>query len=145
MGLPIVLPLVAVRQIKKYTLTNLVANTLIFTGLCITLVLVYSHLVHNGVQTYAAFNPHEFAVFIGTATFSIEGNAVVMPVYAVMRNKSHFLRVILLSYTGLTAMFLICGISGSFAYGSSTDSIEIVLTYPYQFLIGTRVLESFTF
>jgi amino acid permease len=70
----ILTPLALVRHIARLSFTAIIADILILFGLICTLYFTANHLSNFGVgPNVAAVNPTNFALMIGTATFSFEG------------------------------------------------------------------------
>lgn len=74
MPLIILIPLALVRHIAKLSFTAIVADVFILFGLIVTLYFTAEQLTIHGVgPNVQAVNPANFALMIGTATFSFEG------------------------------------------------------------------------
>lgn len=74
MPLIILIPLALVRHIAKLSFTAIIADVFILFGLVVTLYFTADQLSTYGVgPNVAAVNPTNFALMIGTATFSFEG------------------------------------------------------------------------
>jgi amino acid permease len=72
--LVILIPLALVRHIAKLSFTAIIADVFILFGLICTLYFTATHLSTYGIgPNIAAVNPVNFALMIGTATFSFEG------------------------------------------------------------------------
>lgn len=74
MPLIILIPLALVRHIAKLSFTAIVADVFILFGLIVTLYFTAEQLTVHGIgPNVQAVNPANFALMIGTATFSFEG------------------------------------------------------------------------
>lgn len=163
--LPILLPLVSLRNVKGFSFVNSCANLLTFLAVCIMSVFIGIRFAHDGPTIYAAFNQQSYPVFLGTAILAYEGNATMLPVYGVMRNRDHGKKVVIFSYIVMTFLYVLNGMSGSLAFGTSVAAIEIlafspglvrslisailcgvvILTLPFQFFIGITIVEDIIF
>lgn len=73
----IYVPLSMIRRISKLSFTALIADAFIMFGLIYLYYFDINKLVKDGVSDIAAFNPEDFALFIGTAVFTFEGIGLV--------------------------------------------------------------------
>lgn len=73
----IYVPLAMIRRISKLSFTALIADVFIMFGLLYLYYFDINQLVKDGVSDIAAFNPEDFALFIGTAVFTFEGIGLV--------------------------------------------------------------------
>lgn len=84
----------------------------------------------DGPSMYAAFNVRYYPTFLGTAIVSYEGNATIMLVYGVMRNRNHGKKVVIFIYFAMTLLYILVAMAGSLAFRTSTTTIEILHLNP---------------
>jgi proton-coupled amino acid transporter len=75
------IPLAMIRRISKLSFTALIADAFIMFGLLYLYYFEINKLVKEGVSDIDAFNPDDFALFIGTAVFTFEGIGLVSILY----------------------------------------------------------------
>ena len=73
----IYVPLAMIRRISRLSFTALIADIFIMFGLLYLYYYDINKLIKDGVSDIAAFNPEDFALFIGTAVFTFEGIGLV--------------------------------------------------------------------
>ena len=73
----IYVPLAMIRRISRLSFTALIADAFIMFGLLYLYYFDISKLVKDGISDVNAFNPKDFALFIGTAVFTFEGIGLV--------------------------------------------------------------------
>lgn len=159
--LPILLPLVGLQQVKKFTITNLGAIVLILAALVTTFTIAAEEMERNGPREYSYVNVDHFPIFLGNAFFCLEGICMVVPTYEVMRRRQEFPAVAYVCTVCIMILFIASGLVGSLAYGTSSDDIllinlpdtrltklvswayivAITFTFPFMLLPGIRLVE----
>jgi proton-coupled amino acid transporter len=66
-----------IRRISRLSFTALIADAFIMFGLLYLYYFDISKLAKDGISDVTAFNPKDFALFIGTAVFTFEGIGLV--------------------------------------------------------------------
>jgi amino acid permease len=95
MPLVILIPLALVRHIAKLSFTAIVADVFILFGLVCIIYFSAAELSTNGVgPNIAAVNPANFALMIGTATFSFEG--IGLSKYFSIKNRFELVYLLLI-------------------------------------------------
>ncbi|OQR88091.1 vacuolar amino acid transporter [Achlya hypogyna] len=79
------IPLSWIRYMRYFTLSNLVADVFVLYAIVYILYVNGSALAAHGVaEPLAAFNPQDYAVFMGTAVFVFEGVGLIIPIQAAL-------------------------------------------------------------
>jgi amino acid permease len=74
MPLVVIIPFALIRRIAKLSFAAIIADILILYGIICVIYFTSDQLYHNGVGPgIKLINPNNFALMIGTATFSFEG------------------------------------------------------------------------
>lgn len=132
--LVIFIPLSFVRNVSKLSLTSLLANFFIMSGLVIVLFFTVKHLFFDldmkpEAGVIIGFNPNHWTVFVGTAIFAFEGIGLIIPVQDSMRHPEHFPLVLGLVILTATILFISVGTIGYLAYGKYVETV-ILLNLP---------------
>ncbi|KAF4322522.1 hypothetical protein BBO99_00002951 [Phytophthora kernoviae] len=145
---PLYTPLVWVRHLEYFAITNLFADVLILFGLLYMLTYTIETLesAPAGSSTWEYFNADNWAMFLGVAIYCFEGIGLVLPTYDSMDDKiKHKFPTILTS----TVIFLVAfsSLFGGAVYaafgqntqsavtlnlpnaGESTGTVIVLLTY----------------
>ncbi|KAK6885882.1 Vacuolar amino acid transporter 4 [Candida tropicalis] len=164
----IVTPLSLIRDITKLSLSAVLANIFIFTGLfTILYFMIFQWLgVNNGkfgsgIVYY--FNQSEFSLFIGTAIFAFEGIGLIIPIQESMIHPNNFPKVLGQVIFSITIIMVIVGGLGYLTFGDEVNtvillnlpqdspmviltqllySLAILLSTPLQLFPAIRLLES---
>ncbi|KAI8081540.1 transmembrane amino acid transporter protein-domain-containing protein [Halteromyces radiatus] len=129
MPLLIVIPLILVRHIAKLSLAVILADMFIVFGLICVLYFTSSQLIHHGVGKHIqAVNPSNFALMIGTATFSFEGIGLVIPIAESMEQPDKFPLVVSLGTIIICVIYILVGSMSYLAYG---DQIQAAVVYNF--------------
>ncbi|KAG7398180.1 hypothetical protein PHYBOEH_011503 [Phytophthora boehmeriae] len=130
---PLYTPLVWVRHLEYFALTNLFADVLILFGLLYMLTYTVETLNNApaGSSTWENFNADNWAMFLGVAIYCFEGIGLVLPTYDAMDDKiKHKFPTILTStVVCLVAFSSLFGGTVYAAFGQNTQS-AVTLNLP---------------
>ncbi|KAG1471792.1 hypothetical protein G6F56_001921 [Rhizopus delemar] len=125
----ILIPCSLVRHIAKLSFTMIFADVLILFGLICVIYFTADQLRTAGVgPNIAAVNPQNFALMIGTATFSFEGIGLLIPIVESMKQPEKFPSVLTLGMITVTTIYILIGTLSYLAYG---DNIQASVTYNF--------------
>ncbi|KAJ1830425.1 hypothetical protein LPJ63_004945 [Coemansia sp. RSA 2711] len=117
-------PLCLVRHIKGLSAVALLADVFIIAGLAYVWTIDISTLGRLGSAYVRNFNPENYALFLGTAAYTFEGYALILPIVDAMRSPQHFGRV-------LSLVMVICGTvsvaMGGLSYLTFGDRTEAIV------------------
>ncbi|KAG5421235.1 AVT4 [Candida metapsilosis] len=149
-----IIPMSLVRDITKLSISSLLANLFILTGL-VTIIyyIAYEWGVlnhgHIGPAVEYGFNKSQFSLFIGTAIFAFEGIGLIIPVQESMIYPGHFPKVLAKVMGTIAVIFIIIGGMGYMTFGEDVqtvillnlpqDSIMVIMT---QFFYSMAILLS---
>ena len=126
----IFIPLSFIRNVSKLSLTSLLANFFILSGLLIVLYFTSTEIIYNGVKPIELFiNESEFSLFIGTAIFAFEGIGLIIPIQDSMRHPEKFPLVLALVLITITIIMVGIATIGYLAYGEDIQTV-ILLNLP---------------
>ncbi|KAL9550491.1 hypothetical protein MBANPS3_004697 [Mucor bainieri] len=130
MPLVILIPLALVRHIAKLSFTAIVADVFILFGLVCIIYFTADQLAVNGVgPNVAAVNPANFALMIGTATFSFEGIGLIIPIVESMERPERFPFVLTLGMLIVCVIYILIGTISYLAYGDTIQS-AVIYNFP---------------
>ncbi|KAI9363145.1 transmembrane amino acid transporter protein-domain-containing protein [Pilaira anomala] len=130
MPLIILIPLALVRHIAKLSFTAIIADVFILFGLVVTLYFTADQLSTHGVgPNVAAVNPTNFALMIGTATFSFEGIGLIIPIVESMQRPERFPFVLTLGMIIVCVIYILIGTISYLAYGDTIQS-AVIYNFP---------------
>ncbi|KAI9470654.1 MAG: transmembrane amino acid transporter protein-domain-containing protein [Benjaminiella poitrasii] len=130
MPLVILIPLSLVRHIAKLSFTAIVADILILFGLVCIIYFTADRLKDFGVgPNVAAVNPQDFALMIGTATFSFEGIGLIIPIVESMERPEKFPFVLTLGMIIVCVIYILIGTLSYLAYGDTIQS-AVIYNFP---------------
>lgn len=152
MPLVILIPLALVRHIAKLSFTAIIADVFILFGLICIIYFTADSLNTNGVgPNIASVNPANFALMIGTATFSFEGIGlskytnsyeviylvtctnltyfIVIPIVESMERPEKFSFVLTLGMIIVGIIYILIGTISYLAYGDTVQS-AIIYNFP---------------
>ncbi|EMG49528.1 AVT4 Vacuolar amino acid transporter 4 [Candida maltosa Xu316] len=164
----IVIPLSLIRDITKLSLSAVLANVFIFSGLITILYYIfYEWLVVNsgdfGNHIEYVFNESSFSLFIGTAIFAFEGIGLIIPIQESMIYPNNFPKVLGQVIFSIAVIMIIVGSLGYLTFGERVQtvillnlpqdspmviitqllySLAILLSTPLQLFPAIRLLES---
>ncbi|CAO3696635.1 hypothetical protein G6F70_007397 [Rhizopus microsporus] len=125
----ILVPFALVRHIAKLSFAVILADILILFGLICVIYFAAYQLKNFGVgPNIAAVNPYNFALMIGTATFSFEGIGLIIPIVESMKRPDKFPIVLTLGMMIVTVIYVLIGTLSYLAYG---DRIQAAVIYNF--------------
>lgn len=129
MPLVIVLPLILVRHITRLSLAVILADLFILFGLiCVIYFTSYQLIYHGPGPNIQSVNTSNFALMIGTATFSFEGIGLVIPIAESMDRPEKFPLVVSLGTVIVCVIYIVVGSMSYLAYG---DQIQAAVVYNF--------------
>jgi len=124
MQLAVFIPFALIRRIEKLGFATIIAEVCILFGLGYIYYYDIKVIVEKGVApSVAAFNPNDFAMFIGTAVYSFEGIGLVIPITESMRNPEKFPRVLWITLVIVAVLFTSVGSLSYAAFGSDIKTM----------------------
>ncbi|KAI7905038.1 transmembrane amino acid transporter protein-domain-containing protein [Cokeromyces recurvatus] len=130
MPLIILIPFALVRHIAKLSFTAVIADILILFGLVCIIYFTAARLKDFGIgPNVAAVNPRDFALMIGTATFSFEGIGLIIPIVESMERPEKFPFVLTLGMIIVCVIYILIGTLSYLAYGDTTQS-AVIYNFP---------------
>ncbi|KAI8647093.1 transmembrane amino acid transporter protein-domain-containing protein [Parasitella parasitica] len=162
-----IMPLVLIRHIAKLSFTAIIADAFILFGLISCLYFTAHELKNFGMgPEVKAINPANFALMLGTATFSFEGIGLVIPIVESMKQPERFPFVVTVGMAIVCSIYILIGAISYMAYGNHIQaavvynfprdnpltiavqllySIAIILTAPLMLFPAIKILESALF
>ncbi|ORZ07597.1 transmembrane amino acid transporter protein-domain-containing protein [Absidia repens] len=129
MPLVIVIPLILVRHIARLSLAVILADIFILFGLiCVIYFTSYQLIYHGPGPNIQSVNTSNFALMIGTATFSFEGIGLVIPIAESMERPEKFPFVVSLGTIIICVIYIVVGSMSYLAYG---DQIQAAVVYNF--------------
>ncbi|KAJ2497097.1 hypothetical protein GGH96_005352 [Coemansia sp. RSA 1972] len=117
-------PLCLVRHIKGLSGVALLADVFIVGGLAYVWTTDVATISRLGVGYVRNFNPENYALFLGTAAYTFEGYALILPIVDAMRRPEKFSTV-------LSLVMVICGVVcvsiGGLSYAAFGDKTEAIV------------------
>ncbi|RCI04934.1 neutral amino acid transporter [Rhizopus stolonifer] len=127
-----VMPMILIRKISKLSWAAIIADVFILFGLISCLYFTSYELHYNGIgPDVKAVNPANFALMIGTATFSFEGIGLVLPIADAMKDPRRFPFVVTIGMTIVCSVYILIGTMSYLAYGSHIQA-AVVYNLPAQ-------------
>ncbi|RHZ53767.1 hypothetical protein Glove_437g32 [Diversispora epigaea] len=147
--LVVFMPLAMIRRISKLSLAALIADAFIMFGLLYLYYYDISLLATQGMGKIKAFNPSDFALFIGTAVFTFEGIGLIIPITESMKEPEKFPKVLTGVMIFITIIFTSIGVLSYAAFGEEVETV-VILNLPagdpvvqaVQFLYALAILLS---
>jgi amino acid permease len=128
--LGVVIPLCWVRKIARLSYCAIIADIFILFGLICVLYYTSNQIhLHGAGPNIKLVNNQDFALMIGTATFSFEGIGMVVPVIEGMKHPEKFPRVLTIGMIIITLIFTLIGTMGYVAYGDKIKA-SVVTNIP---------------
>lgn len=128
--LVIFIPLSFIRNVSKLSLTSLLANFCILSGLLIVVYFTVKEIAINGIKEFQPWiNTSKFSLFIGTAIFAFEGIGLILPIQDSMKNPEKFPVVLSMVIVTITMLMVLIATIGYLAYGESIHTV-ILLNLP---------------
>jgi amino acid permease len=134
-------PLILVKTLKEVGLVSLfgmVTSVLVVFIVAVTSTLDYEN--YKDRVSHKLFDIHAFGPVLGTLCFSYGGNYVYPEIYRDMNEKSKFSRVLIMSISVITFLYLIGGVAGYLTYGDLAIS-PILLNLPIGTFYVTKATE----
>ncbi|KAI8334971.1 transmembrane amino acid transporter protein-domain-containing protein [Chlamydoabsidia padenii] len=129
MPLVIVIPLILVRHIARLSFTVILADLFILFGLVCVIYFTSAQLIQHGPGPHIqSVNTSNFALMIGTATFSFEGIGLVIPIAESMDRPEKFPFVVSLGTIVVCIIYILVGSMSYLAYG---DQIQAAVVYNF--------------
>jgi len=126
----IFIPFSFIRRIERLGFTTIIAEIFILFGLGYIYYYDFKTIMEKGISTTVqAFNPNDFALFIGTAVYSFEGIGLVIPITEAMREPKKFTIVLWVTLVVVTILFTSVGAISYAAFGSDVGTM-IVMNLP---------------
>ncbi|KAJ1738330.1 hypothetical protein LPJ78_005696 [Coemansia sp. RSA 989] len=122
----VLVPLCLVRHIKGLSGIALLADVFIVVGLLYVWTMDISSLAHLGMGHVQNFNPENYALFLGSAAYTFEGYALILPIVDSMRRPEKFPRVLTLVMLICSAVAITTGGLSYSAYGDRTEAIVLL-------------------
>lgn len=130
---PLYTPLVWVRHLEYFAITNLFADVLILFGLLYMLTYTVETLENAppGSSTWVYFNSENWAMFLGVAIYCFEGIGLVLPTYDAMDDQIKHKFPMILSSTVVCLVVFSSLFAGTVyaAFGQNTQS-AVTLNLP---------------
>eukprot|EP01060_Flectonema_neradi_P036089 TRINITY_DN6855_c0_g1_i1.p1 TRINITY_DN6855_c0_g1~~TRINITY_DN6855_c0_g1_i1.p1 ORF type:complete len:494 (+),score=28.03 TRINITY_DN6855_c0_g1_i1:39-1520(+) len=160
---PIITPLVWIRDLKLLTIPAVAADVLIVGGLIYIFSYAVNEVADHGAKDYSLFNQKDFPIFLGTALFSFEGVCLVLPIKNAMKNPLDYPKVLGSVMVLLAIIYTSFSVINYLAFGKGMETaillslpsnsvpvlcvqigyvIAIGLTFPLQFFPAVQVLEN---
>lgn len=144
------IPLSWVRRIKHFSITSLIADVFILSGLAY--ILYYDIFVvstRGPAPDFVWFNSQSFPLFVGTAMFAFEGICLILPIGESMKRPDQFGRVLMYCTIVIGAIFISVGAMGYLTFGSKVETV-VFLNLPkgphtqmLQFFYALAIMLSF--
>ncbi|KAI9254076.1 transmembrane amino acid transporter protein-domain-containing protein [Sporodiniella umbellata] len=126
----ILIPCSLVRHLAKLSFAVILADVLILFGLICIIYFTADQLKNFGVgPNVAPVNPENFALMIGTATFSFEGIGLIIPIVESMKQPDRFPFVLTLGMLIVTMIYVLIGTLSYLAYGDRIQS-AVIYNFP---------------
>ncbi|CAG8434693.1 3906_t:CDS:2 [Scutellospora calospora] len=119
-------PLAMIRRISRLSFTALIADAFIMLGLLYLYYYDIYRLSSSGVGEIAAFNPVDFALFVGTAVFTFEGIGLIIPITESMKEPEKFPKVLTGVMIFITIIFTSIGVLSYAAFGKDVKTVVIL-------------------
>ncbi|KAJ2706523.1 hypothetical protein FB645_001533 [Coemansia sp. IMI 203386] len=125
-------PLCLIRHVRGFSKVALVSVVGIFAGLAYVLFTSTRTLVQNGFgPNVISFNHKQFPLFLGSAAYTFEGYALILPIATAMRRPQKISLLLVLVMTLCAILAIAVGGLSYAAFGSTTQPI-IILNMPSQ-------------
>lgn len=122
-----------VRNLKFLTPFSMIANILMFVGIVITFVYMFTDLPAPA-ERVGVVSPTQWPLFFGTVIFALEGIGVVMSLENDMKTPNHFIgcpSVLNLGMGLVIGLYTLVGFFGYLKYGTETQA-SITLNLPLE-------------
>ncbi|KAJ2024962.1 hypothetical protein IWW57_003547 [Coemansia sp. S610] len=119
----VLLPLCLVRHIKGFSAIAILADVFIVIGLVYVWGVDISMLSRLGTGYVRNFNPENYSLFLGTAAYTFEGYALILPIVDTMSQPAKFPAVLSLVMAVCAAIAVSIGALSYAAFGEETEAI----------------------
>ncbi|KAI8323206.1 hypothetical protein GQ54DRAFT_249699, partial [Martensiomyces pterosporus] len=119
-------PVCMVRHIKGFSSYALLADLFIIAGLAYVYTMDVVKISSLGPGLVQNFNPESYSLFLGTAAYTFEGYALILPIVDAMEQPSKFPRVLSLVMAICAAITVSMGALSYTAFGSQTEAIVLL-------------------
>ena len=123
MFMPILMPLVWIRNLKKFAIPNLIAEVVIALGLSYIMVRNLVTIGEDGVPPLQQFESKTYWNFLGTTLYMLEGMALILPIHESMAQRKKCKQVTNVSILIISVLLLSFGALGYITYGADTSSV----------------------
>merc|ERR1719353_1650243 len=82
-----------------------------------------SLIAERGVRLVPPFQPSTWGLSVGAATFAFEGDAVIVPIYESMADKTRWSQVYTATFSFIVVLFVTIGSIGVLCFGDATATI----------------------
>ncbi len=127
MMFPFLVPLMCIRQLSKFSIAIIIADTCMMGGLVYLYASNIAHLGQHGVGPgIVQFDAVGFWTFLGTALFALDGTVFVLPIEHAMETPASFHRITYVSGFGIGLLYMSFGLIGYLAFGSDVEAIILL-------------------
>lgn len=116
-------PLIAfsmLKHMKELAIFSLLADITTFVGLAVVYMTDFSYMPLDSDEIEVVGAVASIPFFFGVASYCFEGVGMVLPLENSMRNKSHFIPILVSTIVIITSIYATFGICGYLAFGNST-------------------------
>jgi proton-coupled amino acid transporter len=121
--LVVLVPLSWLRSVQSLGPINLLSDVLMVSGFCMIFAWCGSLIAERGVRLVPPFQPSSWGLAVGAATFAFEGDAVIVPIYESMADKTRWPQVYARTFGFIVVLFVGVGTVGVLAFGDATANI----------------------
>ncbi|KAJ2094124.1 hypothetical protein GGI09_005580 [Coemansia sp. S100] len=122
----VLLPLCLVRHIKGFSAIALLADVFVVIGLVYVWGVDVSTLSRLGMSYVRNFNPESYSLFLGTAAYTFEGYALILPIVDAMGQPAKFPAVLSLVMAICATIAVSIGALSYAAFGEKTEAIVLL-------------------
>ncbi|KAJ2749641.1 hypothetical protein GGI19_005553 [Coemansia pectinata] len=122
----VLLPLCLVRHIKGFSAIALLADVFVVIGLVYVWGVDVSTLSRLGMSYVRNFNPENYSLFLGTAAYTFEGYALILPIVDAMGQPAKFPAVLSLVMAICATIAVSIGALSYAAFGERTEAIVLL-------------------